>query len=104
MHIVMLLCGNIKEDKKMNAKEFNIKYSAYLEPRFYGLAIDVPEVVKFLDEQFAIEIENNPDFQYSQIKMKFTYPCVYTNSFMNETWATQIKIILSKDVMTDIIY
>ena len=88
----------------MTSAEFNTKYNAYLEPRFYGLAINVPEVIDYLDREFTLEIEQNPDFQYSQIKMKFTYPCVYTNSSMNETWATQIKIILSKDVMTDIIY
>ena len=88
----------------MKSAEFNLKYSAYLEPKFYGLAIDVPEVVDYLDKEFTLEIERNPDFQYSQIKMKFTFPRVYTNSDMNEAWEAGIKVILSQDVIGDIYY
>ena len=54
-----------------NEEEFNKKYSAYLEERFYGLDISHPEVVDYLDKEFEKEIEKNPAFQYSQIKMKF---------------------------------
>jgi len=88
----------------MKLTEFNKKYSAYLEPKFYGLTIDVPDVIDYLDREFALEIERNPNFEYSQIKMKFAYPCVYTNSKINNIWSAHIKDILDQGIMTDIIY
>lgn len=65
----------------MTASGFNEKYKEYLEPRFYGLAIDIPEVVEFLDKEFPKLIKDNMQpFRYSQIKSKFGYGCVYCNA------------------------
>jgi hypothetical protein len=80
----------------MTAEEFNKKYSAYLEERFYGLDIDHPEVVDYLDKEFEKEIEKNPAFQYSQIKMKFGSSRVYTTSDKISEWETEIDRIFSK--------
>lgn len=80
----------------MTAEEFNKKYSAYLEERFYGLDIDHPEVVDYLDKEFEKEIEKNPAFQYSQIKMKFGSSRVYTTSDKSSEWETEIDRIFSK--------
>ncbi len=88
----------------MTANEFNNKYSAYLEPKFYGLAINNHEVVEYLDKEFTLEIERDPEFQYSQIKLKFTMPIVYAKTGMCKTWEENIKKILSSDVISDIIY
>lgn len=54
----------------MTAREFNNKYKDYLEDKFYGLAIDIPTVVEFLDGIFE-DLVKIPGFKYSQIKMKF---------------------------------
>jgi hypothetical protein len=54
----------------MTTKEFNEKYSAYLEEGHYGLDFGVPEFVSWLDEKFQSFIQK-PGFQYSQIKEKF---------------------------------
>jgi hypothetical protein len=80
----------------MTAEEFNKKYSAYLEERFYGLDIDHPEVVDYLDKEFEKEIEKNPEFQFSQIKMKFGSSRVYTTSDKSSEWETEIDRIFSK--------
>jgi hypothetical protein len=80
----------------MTAEEFNKKYSAYLEERFYGLDIDHPEVVDYLDKEFEKEIEKNPEFQFSQIKMKFGSSRVYTTSDKISEWETEIDRIFSK--------
>ena len=80
----------------MTAEEFNKKYSAYLEERFYGLDIDHPEVVDYLDKEFEKEIEKNPEFQFSQIKMKFGSSRVYTTSDKSSEWETEIDHIFSK--------
>ena len=80
----------------MTAEEFNKKYSAYLEERHYGLDIDHPEVVDYLDKEFEKEIEKNPAFQYSQIKMKFGSSRVYTTSDKISEWETEIDRIFSK--------
>jgi hypothetical protein len=60
----------------MTTDEFNEKYEKYLEPNFYGLAIEIPEVVQYLDEEFESLI-NIPNFSYSQIKLKFNFARVY---------------------------
>ena len=82
----------------MTAEEFNKKYSSYLEERFYGLDIDHPEVVDYLDKEFEKEIEKNPAFQYSQIKMKFGSSRVYTTSdrSKNFEWEAEIDRIFRK--------
>lgn len=54
----------------MTTKEFNEKYKEYLKDGHYGLAINVPSVIKYLDEKFQNLIKI-PDFRYTQIKMKF---------------------------------
>ena len=80
----------------MTTEEFNKKYSAYLEERFYGLAIGHPEVVEYLDKEFEKEIEKNPEFQYSQIKMKFGSPRVYSTSDKSSAWEDEIDRIFRK--------
>ncbi len=52
------------------SSEFNEKYKDYLEEDFYGLAINSPKVVEYLDGIFS-EFIKIPGFKYSQIKMKF---------------------------------
>ena len=80
----------------MTTEEFNKKYSAYLEERFYGLAISHPEVVEYLDKEFEKEIEKNPEFQYSQIKMKFGSSRVYSTSDKSSEWEAEIDRIFRK--------
>ena len=80
----------------MTTEEFNKKYSSYLEERFYGLDIDHPEVIEYLDKEFEKEIEKNPEFQFSQIKMKFGSSRVYTNSDKSSEWESEIVRIFSK--------
>ena len=80
----------------MTTEEFNKKYSAYLEERFDGLEIGHPEVITYLDKEFEKEIEKNPEFKFSQIKMKFGYSRVYTTSDKNSEWETEIDRIFRK--------
>jgi hypothetical protein len=80
----------------MTAEEFNKKYSAYLEERHYGLDIDHPEVVDYLDKEFDKEIVKNPEFQFSQIKMKFGSSRVYTTSDKISEWEAEIDRIFRK--------
>lgn len=58
---------------------FNKKYEAYLEPNHYGLDIANEKVVSFLDNIFSTRLILIPNFQYSQIKIKFGYCCFYCN-------------------------
>lgn len=62
----------------MTADEFNEKYSAYLEEGHYGLDINIPEAVEYLDRIFEGLIKI-PGFQYSQIKEKFGSSRFYSN-------------------------
>jgi hypothetical protein len=61
-----------------NSTEFNDKYKNYIEEGHYGMAIDIPAVVSYVDTVFQdlIKIEG---FQFSQIKTKYGLSRVYTN-------------------------
>lgn len=60
----------------MTSTEFNEKYYDYLEANHYGLDIDIPEVVGYLDNKFQ-ELIKVPGFKYSQIKLKFNMARFY---------------------------
>jgi hypothetical protein len=59
-------------------KEFNAKYADYLEEGHYGMDINIPSVITYVDQIFQdlIKIEG---FKYQQIKTKFGLARVYTN-------------------------
>ena len=80
----------------MTAEEFDKKYRPYLEEGHYGLDISHPEVVSYLDKEFQKEIEKNPEFRFSQIKMKFGSSRVYTTSDKSSEWENEIDRIFSK--------
>jgi len=62
--------------KSMTSFEFNKKYEDYLEKGHYGLAINIPSVVDYLDKKFQ-ELIQVPGFKYSQIKLKFNMSRFY---------------------------
>jgi hypothetical protein len=64
----------------MTADEFNEKYKDYLEKGHYGLDLNSPNIIKYLDEMFQGLIEI-PGFKYSQIKEKFGSSRFYTNLY-----------------------
>lgn len=59
-------------------REFNAKYIDYLEEGNYGMDINIPSVIAYVDQIFQdlIKIEG---FKYQQIKTKFGLARVYTN-------------------------
>ena len=65
--------SNIME---MTSFEFNEKYKDFLEEGHYGLAINITEVVDYLDTKFQ-ELTQVPGFKYSQIKLKFNMSRFY---------------------------
>ena len=54
----------------MTSTEFNTKYKQYLEEGYYGLAINDEEFINWLDGKFQ-EFIKNPNFSYTQLKIKF---------------------------------
>lgn len=92
----------------MTATEFNRKYVQYLEEGHYGLDIDVPDVVKFLDELFEDYLTKIDGFTYSQIKMKYSYSIFYfsisadsaeyhTNQAIQFLVENTINMLMAKD-------
>jgi len=75
----------------MTAREFNQKYEAYLEKGHYGLDIDIPEVVEYLDEQFQ-EFIQVPGFSYSQIKLKWNMSRFYCEPREIDTHSVESRI------------
>jgi hypothetical protein len=61
----------------MTVTEFNEKYKDYLEERHYGLDINIPSVIEYLDSIFDNGLVNLPGFKYSQIKLKFNMARFY---------------------------
>jgi hypothetical protein len=64
----------------MTVTEFNEKYKDYLEERHYGLDINIPSVIEYLDSIFDDGLVNLPGFKYSQIKLKFNMARFYFDS------------------------
>ena len=80
----------------MTADEFNEKYSKYLEPGHYGMDIHYSGVIDYLDREFEEETKTNPEFLYSQIKLKFFSARVYTNSQKSNKWEKEIDKMLKE--------
>lgn len=82
----------------MNITEFNDKWKNHLEEGFYGMEVNETDVIDYIDREFEKEVIENKLFEYCQIKLKFGYARVYTNSDKNNTWEEGIdKIIRSKN-------
>lgn len=75
----------------MTTKEFNEKWKDYLEPKFYGLSIQNPEVIDFLDRVF-MDITKIPHFKYMQIKMKFNQCRFYSSLERTLTYLIEQEI------------
>jgi hypothetical protein len=68
----------------MTTKEFNEKYSDFLEEGHYGLAInDDPGVINFLDKIFE-DLTRIPGFKFYQIKLKFGFARFYAKEISSE--------------------
>jgi hypothetical protein len=61
----------------MTSREFNEKYKDYLEEGHYGLDINIPSVVEYLDSIFDSGLVNIAGFKYHQIKLKFNMARFY---------------------------
>jgi hypothetical protein len=60
------------------SNEFNDKYKNYIEEGNYGMDIDEPSVLTYVDQIFN-DLIQIPGFKYQQIKTKFGLARVYTN-------------------------
>jgi len=79
----------------MTSDEFNEKWNEYLEHGFYGMAIEHPQVIEYLDNEFTKEININPSFNYAQIKMKFGTSRVYANSDKTSVWEDEVNRLVN---------
>lgn len=78
----------------MTAGEFNEKYSKYLEPGHYGMDIHYSEVIDYLDREFERETKINPEFCYSQIKIKWGESRIYADSDNTTKWEREVDKML----------
>jgi len=60
------------------SKEFNDKYNDYIEEGHYGMDINEPSVLAYVDQIFN-DLTQIPGFKFQQIKTKFGLARVYTN-------------------------
>lgn len=74
----------------MSSNEFNKKYKDYLEEGHYGLDINIPSVVNYLDSIMEYGLTNIPGFKYSQIKLKFNMARFYFDTNLNPKSLEQI--------------
>lgn len=63
----------------MTHKEFNDKWRNHIKDNFYGLEFDIPRITILLDKLFEEIIILKPDFEFSQIKVKFNMVRFYSN-------------------------
>jgi len=79
----------------MTIYDFNLKWEKYLSPGHYGMDIEDPLAIKYLDDKFELEIKKNPSFNYSQIKLKFGMCRVYANTPDFKIWQDEIDRLLN---------
>jgi hypothetical protein len=60
------------------SKEFNEKYKEYIEEGHYGMDINEPSVLIYVDQIFN-DLIKIPGFEFSQVKTKYGLARVYTN-------------------------
>lgn len=77
----------------MTVSEFNIKWKYLLTTGFYGLAIEDPTVITFLDNIFE-DLSKIPEFEYQQIKLKFGHVSFYSTG-LSQTMVNLISSHLS---------
>jgi len=78
----------------MTIKEFNQKYKDYLEEGHYGLDINIPSVIEYLDSIFDKGLVNLPGFKYHQIKLKFNMARFYFDTDLANT----LEVIISNGI------
>jgi hypothetical protein len=79
----------------MTPQEFNEKWKDHLEEGHYGMAINNELIINVCDDYFENLRISNPDFKFSQIKLKFGYPRVYLSDAGNHDTVLE-KLISSK--------
>lgn len=67
----------------MTPSEFNTKYKEYLDKGHCGLDVEIPSIIKYLDEIFEQTLTKIPGFKYQQIKIKWDCVCFYSNAGFN---------------------
>lgn len=82
----------------MQPNDFNAWFGNHLEEGHYGMSINDQRVMGALFDEFTKEIQRNPEFEYSQIKLKFGYARVYTNSAHDREWENHIDEMLKQPV------
>tara|TARA_R110000796_G_scaffold238217_3_gene358511 strand:+ start:347 stop:601 length:255 start_codon:yes stop_codon:yes gene_type:complete len=82
----------------MILNEFNKKWKTRIEHRFSGLEIDNSKVIEYLDKEFTKHIKHQTNFEFSQIKTKFSSVCVYANASFEQCrqWGLDIEKILNE--------
>jgi len=83
----------------MTAREFNQKWAQFLEPGYYGLAIDSPSVCEYLDKVFE-GLTKIPGFEYSQIKTKFEYSSFYSN--LVEILSPEVGLMIQRSIQQEL--
>ena len=78
----------------MTTNEFNQKYKDYLEEGHYGLDINIPSVIEYLDSIFDKGLVNIPGFKYHQIKLKFNMARFYFGTDLANT----LEVIISNGI------
>ena len=92
----------------MTVAEFNTKYAQWLQKGHYGLDINHPAVVEFLDELFEDYLTKIEGFLYTQIKFKYDYSrfyfvidaettCYHTNQALEFLVENTINMLVSEN-------
>jgi hypothetical protein len=58
--------------------EFNQKYKEFIDESHYGMDINEPSVIAYVDHIFS-DLTKIPGFKFQQVKTKFGLARVYTN-------------------------
>ena len=80
----------------MTIDEFDKKWKGHKEQGHYGMAINIPRIIEYMDAELTKEKEVNPTFTFSQIKLKFGTARVYTSSDKATQWERGINALINR--------
>jgi hypothetical protein len=76
----------------MTSEEFNGKWIDHLEKGHYGMAIEQPAIVEFMDKEFEKEVLVNPTFTYSRIRRLYDVASIHASIDMYKICIWELAI------------
>lgn len=81
----------------MTREEFNKKWEKHIPEGHYGMDLNLPLAISYLNDEIEKEVLHNPEFELYQVKIKWNICSVYSSSNKDSKWAQNIDTFYAKE-------